>query len=164
MTDSLTAWIAASRLSMWVTGHLWVWPTLETLHFVGLTLLVGNIGVLDLRMLGLAKQVSIASLSPFVRLGVLGFVINVTTGLLFIAGEPAQYLNNVAFYYKMACVVLAGANVGLFYLSGVGRRTEALEPGADAPVAAKITAVLSLGLWFGVMYFGRMLPYIGNSF
>jgi hypothetical protein len=157
-------WLASTRLSGFVTGHSWVWPACETLHFMGLALLIGNVGLLDLRLLGVAKQLPLVPLSRFVRWAVLGFVINLLTGIMFFAGNPFQYINNVAFGWKIAFIMLAGVNVLLFYVTGVFRKVEALRPGDDAPISAKIIAAASLFLWVGVMYMGRMLPYIGNSF
>ena len=52
----------------------------------------------------------------------------------------------------------------LFYATGLFRKVEAMGPGDDAPVGAKVVAAASLILWAGVMYMGRMLPYIGNAF
>ena len=76
---------------------------------------------------------------------------------------PEQYTNNLSFHLKMIFMFLAGINVLVFYLA-VFHNVEALEPGEDAPFSAKIIAGLSIFLWTGVIFFGRMLPYIGNSF
>jgi hypothetical protein len=157
-------WVASTRLSAFVSGHQWVWPACETLHFIGLALLIGNVGLMDLRLLGLEKRLPLAAVSRFVRWAVLGFVINLITGILFFAGNPYQYITNVAFGWKIAFIALAGVNVLVFYAAGIVRQVEALGPGADAPVSAKIVAATSLFLWIAVMYMGRMLPYIGNSF
>jgi hypothetical protein len=78
-------------------------------------------------------------------------------------GTPYQYVGNTGFYLKMLFIALAGVNVLIFYLT-VGRDIDRLEPGEDAPVSAKVIAVLSLFFWLGVMSFGRLLPYFGNSF
>ena len=162
--DAFGAWLETTRLSHYVTGHSWVWPTCETLHFIGLALLFGNVGLLDLRLLGVAKRLPVAPLGRFIRWGVLGFVINLVTGALFFIGTPSQYLGNIAFQLKLLLIVLAGVNLVVFYVTGVGRQVEALGAGDDAPAAAKVIAATSLVLWVGVMFFGRMLPFIGNSF
>jgi hypothetical protein len=60
--------------------------------------------------------------------------------------------------------LLAGINVLLFYVTGTSRTVEALGPGDDAPLSAKLIAAASLFFWVGVMFWGRMLPFIGNSF
>jgi hypothetical protein len=103
-------------------------------------------------------------LSRFVRWAILGFAINLVTGIAFFVGNPFQYIANVAFGYKLAFMALAGINVAVFYATGISRTVQTLGPGDDAPFSAKVVAGASLFLWIAVMYMGRMLPYIGNSF
>jgi hypothetical protein len=157
-------WLAATQFSGFVNAHEWVWPACETLHFIGLALLIGNVGLLDLRLLGIEKRLPFGPLNRFVRWGVAGFVVNLVTGIVFFVGNPGQYIHNIAFGYKLIFIALAGVNVLVFYATGLFRTVETLGPGDDAPMLAKVIAATSLVLWIGVMYMGRMLPYIGNSF
>jgi hypothetical protein len=161
---SLAEWLAATQMSALVNEYSWVWPACETLHFLGLALLVGNIGLVDLRLLGVEKRLALAPLSQFIRFAVLGFAINLLTGIVFFVGNPFQYISNIAFGFKIVFIALAGLNVGIFYATGVDRKVAMMGPGDDAPPLAKIIAATSLLLWVAVMYMGRMLPYIGNSF
>jgi len=115
-------------------------------------------------MLGWWKSPPVAGVNALVRWGVLGLLINLVTGALFFVGEPLQYVDNPAFRLKMLFIVLAGWNVLLFYVTGVADRIESLEPDDDTPFSAKVFAGTSLFLWVGVIFFGRMLPYLGNSF
>jgi len=160
----LVDWLTSTQLSAFVNAHAWVWPACETLHFVGLALLIGNVGLLDLRLLGVEKGMAVIPLNGFIRWGLAGFLINLATGIVFFVGNPAQYVSNVAFGYKLAFMALAGVNVLIFYATGLARSVEALGPGDDAPLPVKVIAAASLVLWVAVMYMGRMLPYIGNSF
>lgn len=162
--QAFAEWLVTTPISTFVNAHEWVWPACETLHFMGLAVLIGNVGLLDLRLLGVVTELPAAPLGRFVRWAVLGFVVNLATGFMFLAGNPFQYINNIAFGCKIAFIILAGVNVLVFYASGVYRKVEALGPGEDAPLLAKCIAAASLLLWVGVMYMGRMLPYIGNSF
>jgi hypothetical protein len=162
--EALVGWLTATQLSGFVSQHQWVWPACETLHFIGLALLIGNIGLLDFRLLGIVKDMAFVPVNRFVRWAVLGFAINLATGIVFFVGNPAQYVYNVAFGYKLGFIALAGINVLIFYATGLSRSVEALGPGDDAPVSVKVIAAASLFLWVAVMYMGRMLPYIGNSF
>jgi len=166
MLVHLADWLHATKLSWAInSGVPWIWPACETLHFIGLALLMGCIGVLDLRVLGVAKGLELQPLQErLVPWGILGFVINLITGALFFTGNPYQYIRNVAFGYKMLFVALAGANVLFFYVTGLHRKVDLLGADEDAPAAAKVVAAMSLFLWIGVMYWGRMLPFIGNSF
>ncbi len=151
----------ARRMGSFITDTTWVWPTCETLHFIGLTLLMGVVLLVDLRVLGVLKGVSFASLHRLLPWAALGFGLNVVTGLIFFVGIPGQYTQNKAFYWKIALVMLAGLNALYFTLL---EEPWALGPGADAPLTAKIAASSAMLLWVGVMYFGSMLPFIGTSF
>ena len=91
-------------------------------------------------------------------------MINAVTGFLFFAGAAGQYIHNSVFWYKMLFIAIAGVNVGIFYLTGLSRRVDRLGPGEDAPLAAKAIAASSLFLWFGVIFWGRMLPFLGEAF
>ena len=138
----------------------WTWITAETLHFVGLSMLVGVILLIDLRMLGFMKQVSFAALDRLLPWAMLGFALNTFTGMLFFAAAYGQYVNNPAFFWKLVFVLLAGANTLYFTFD----KTWALEPGRDAPAFSKLAAVGAMFFWVGVMYWGSMLPFIGNAF
>ncbi len=162
--QAYVTWVQSTPVSTFVNANTWVWPTCEVLHFLGLALLIGNVGLLDLRVLGFLKELPAKSLNPLVLWGVVGFVVNLVTGVLFFAGDPGQYAFNKAFYFKVLFILLAGLNVVLFYATGLARKVDALKPGDNAPAAAKIIAAFSLFFWFGVLYWGRMLPYLGNSF
>ena len=162
--DSLALWLKSTDLSWTVTHYAWVWAACEIGHFVGMCLLFGSIGVLDLRLLGLWPQPPVAAVSKLVPWGAVGFGVNVLTGAIFVIGEPLQYVDNPAFWFKMLFIFLAGWNVAMFYLTGLANRIEALDGEDDTPFAAKVVAASSLFLWVGVMFFGRMLPYIGSSF
>jgi hypothetical protein len=138
----------------------WTWITAETLHFVGLSMLIGIILLIDLRMLGVMSQVSFAALDRLLPWAMLGFAMNTFTGMLFFAAAYGQYVNNPAFFWKLVFVVLAGANTLYFTFD----RTWALAPGRDAPPLSKAAAVGAMFFWVGVMYWGSMLPFIGNAF
>jgi len=164
MITSFAIWLETTSVSRAITSHSWIWPTCETLHFVGLALLFGNVGVLDLRLLGALKRLPVAPLNRLVRWGVFGFVINLLTGIVFFVGAPTQYVANIAFALKLIFMLLAAVNLAVFYVSGAARTVIRLGPGDDAPALAKIIAATSLFLWVGVMFWGRMLPFIGNAF
>ena len=139
----------------------WMWPACETLHFIGLSLLLGVVFLVDLRMLGLMKNVSFPALHRLLPWAILGFGINVLTGMLFFIGMPEQYIHNPAFQWKMAFVLIAGANALYFTMFD---EAWVLAPGDDAPLRAKVAAVSAGFLWIAIMWCGNMLPFIGNSF
>ena len=145
----------------------WFLPLCESLHFIGMAMLVGVVGVLDLRILGMAKRLPLEPLQRLMPWALLGFVINLGTGCIFIAANPRQYLGpplSLSFAAKMLFIVFAGLNAILFYMSGLKRMVDRVEAGHDAPLGAKVSAAVSLLLWVGVMYWGRMLQFFGKAF
>jgi hypothetical protein len=136
------------------------WTSAETLHFIGLTLLVGVILLINMRMLGFMRQVPFAALDRLLPWAMLGFAINTFTGMLFFAASPNFYVGNPAFYWKLAFVLVAGANTLYFTFD----RTWVRETGYEAPGLSKFAAAGAMCLWVGVMYWGSMLPFIGQAF
>ena len=161
--EAMSTWMASLGLAYYMNEYEWLWPLCEVLHFVGMALLIGTIGALDLRILGLGKSIPIAALERFVGLGIAAFAINAITGFLFIAGNvgspPLDYLSNLSFRLKMIFIVAAGLNALAFYVFGVARGAAATQPGGSAGSAAKVIAALSIFTWLGVICFGRLIMY-----
>jgi len=151
----------ARAIGLFVTGQTWVWPTAETLHFVGLCMLFAVVLIVDLRMFGMIKSVSYRAVYQLLPIGILGFGINLITGMLFFIGAPGQYVHNVTFFWKIAFVVIGGLNVLYFMLDDEPWKVGA---GDDAPPTAKLAAASAILLWVAVLFCGHMLPFIGNAF
>lgn len=161
--EPFLVWLKASAFSHFMTDYKWTWPACEMLHFVGMALLFGVIFTIDLRMLGVLKRLSFAPLHRLLPWAIAGFVINAITGFLFFAADPLQYSTNPAFQAKVLFIALAGINALIFYIVPF-KKVEHMGPGDDAPFSARIIAATSIVLWFGVIYLGRMLPFLGNAF
>lgn len=155
----LIAWLETTWLSSFVASYWWAWPLAETLHFLGLSLLIGVIGILDLRMLGMAKGLSVRSMHRLVPWGVLGFVLNLVSGISFVAADPGRFLPSGYFQVKLILIVAAGINVLVFYLT-LYRESLEWGPEADVPASAKIVAVTSLLLWSAVTIIGRFMAFV----
>jgi hypothetical protein len=136
----------------------WSWPFAESAHFVGLTLLFGSIAAWDLRLLGGFRQVPIAAFHKLVPFAMLGFAINATTGFLFLVTFPAQYVYNSAFHLKVLCLLLAGLNVVVFYLTTF-RRVARASGGEQPPLVGRVCGAVSIGLWLTVIVCGRMITF-----
>jgi len=89
------------------------------------------------------------------------------TGVVFIAANPGQYVGpplSLSFVAKMFFILLACLNALLYYVTGLKRAADEAGAGQDAPSGAKVSAAVSLFLWVGVMYWGRVLQFFGKSF
>ena len=154
-------WVSAAAVQDLVTTRPWVWPAAETLHFVGLSLLFGVLFAVNLRLLGGLRGVSFAAMHRMLPWGMLGFGVNLVTGMLFFIAAPEQYTANAPFLWKIICLMVAG--VDLLYLT-VFDKIWALEPGDEAAMLDKAIAATAIVAWVGVIYWGRMLPFLGNAF
>ncbi len=136
----------------------WGWPMMESLHFIGLSLLVGTISIFDLRLLGIGKRIPIAAAHRLVPYGLAGWGISIVTGAPFLMTEPDQYIYNPAFQLKMLFLALAGLNAGVFYLTSY-RQTLGEAAVSNAPRAAKAIAAASLCLWMAIIACGRLITF-----
>jgi hypothetical protein len=161
--EALSDFLLTLPLGDFVATHDWVWPFCETLHFVGMCVLLGTVGVVDLRVLGVAKGIPIQLLEKFIPLGVAAFLVNLVTGFIFIAGNPVggpmEYLTNLSLQLKMLLVLIAGVNLLLFYVTGIHKSLDALPADGDASGGAKAVAAVSLGAWIMVIVMGRFIMY-----
>jgi hypothetical protein len=147
---------AARSIAEWVTYEPWVWPACEALHFVGLCLLFTSVLLVDLRTLGLAKSIPIATVYHYAdrHAGLINL-----TGMLFFIAAPQQYVENVTFFWKFSSWCSLPSTT-YFMLSektwGIGR--ESTRRSSPKPAGSGIF------LWLGVLFCGHMLPFIGNAF
>ncbi len=134
----------------------WGWPIAEIVHFTGVCLLIGTVGVFDLRMMGRLKGLSLPGLHRLIPFGVLGFLLCAASGTLFVSTAPDQYLYNPAFQLKMALIAIAGINMVVFYLTTAGQVRNAI-PFQPFPPRVRIFAMISLFSWLGVIAAGRVI-------
>lgn len=159
-------WLAntlrATPLGEFVRASTWLWAILESMHFIGMSLLIGTVGLFDLRLLGFARRVPIVSMHRLIPVGITGFALNLATGICFLCGAPEQYIFNNAFRMKMSLMLIAGLNILFFY----GRVFRRLDDGADSvpPLGARIVGGISLTAWVGVMAAGRLLTFFRPPF
>ena len=135
----------------------WWWAFMMDLHFIGLAVLIGTVGLLNLRLLGFAKPLPTAPLHRLIPWGLAGFGVNTLTGILAFIGMPNYSAFDIAFWLKILALLLLGLNAAAFYLSDTFHNVQRLGPGEDAPPLAKFLAASSLVLWFAVIALGRYI-------
>jgi hypothetical protein len=157
-------WVRSTALSHYVLVHeLWLWPTLEILHYFGLSMLFGTVGLFDLRVLGVVKRIPIGALHRLVPFGLAGYGLNLLTGLTFFSAHPEQYAYNSAFQWKLVFMTLAALNVAAFYTTAF-KELRILPPQAQAPRLARLLTAVSLACWIGVLSCGRLLTFYRPPF
>jgi hypothetical protein len=155
----LLVWLENTSIANAIRTIPWLYPMFETGHYIGLSLLVGGIMLIDLRVLGMARGLPLKSMIGLLPFVWAGFLINVLTGsMLFIYGAT-NFGPNPAFQLKMAFMVLAGLNALAFDVAV--RRSGGTWVEADRPPAlVKGFATLSLAFWLCVVTTGRWMAYL----
>jgi hypothetical protein len=161
--DALIIWLQSTALSQAIGSRIWIWPTAEIVHFFGLALLIGPVGLLDLRLIGCFPHLRISAIREMLPVAACGFALSLGTGLLFLIGHPEQYVYNVAWWLKVASLTIAGLNALVFEWT-VAARVGSLNSDEPTPLTAKCIGIVSLVAWFSVLYWGRMLPFVGDAF
>ena len=162
MIEALTEEMMASNLTQWIQATYWLWPILEIFHFFGLTLLMGGLIIVDLRMIGFLSYIGLEEVKKLLPLVIFGFLVNLITGVLFLFGDPSRYSINIGFQIKMILVLLAGCNAAIYHLK-VEPLFSNLNLTDRLPLMIKITGFTSLTLWTGVLLLGRLIPYVGTG-
>jgi hypothetical protein len=162
MLESFALSIVDGPLNQWIQATYWLWPIMEIVHFIGLSLLLGGLIVIDLRMAGHFKDLNPAATHKLLPIVFLGFGLNLATGVLFFYGDPLRYSVNIGFQIKMVLIMVAGLNALLYYwkvrpVMGNWIAT------VNAPPIAKFVAYTSLVTWTGVLLCGRLIPYVGTG-
>ncbi len=158
MTTALHA-IEASPLARFMREALWAYPAVETVHILAIAVVVGSTVIVDLRLLGLSRQVSATRLSRHALPWTLGaFVVAMGSGLLMFTAHAEDFLTNRVFALKMALILAAGVNAGLLH-TGAFRHAAPWDVGGAPPARVRLAAALSIVIWTGVVACGRLLAY-----
>lgn len=157
------------RFAQWLDTHAWstalhesfyMYPLIETTHVLTLCLFVGTVVMVDLRLLGLTlREVPVSQVTArLLPYSVVGFVIMFVTGVLLFYAIPVRTYQSVFFRVKLLMLVVAAANVWFFHRR-VARDRKRWDDQAVPPLGARLSAVVSISMWCGVIVAGRMIAY-----
>lgn len=157
---ALLVWLETSGFGRALRQSLWLYPSLEIIHLIGIVLLVGASAMFYLRVLGLSRNLSVIALGRYLLpWSVAGFVVLVITGLMMFAAHATEFWDNSAFIVKMSLIVFAGINVVTFHF-GIYSTAPLWDVGMEAPPTARLQAAGSLVLWIGVIAYGWLIAYL----
>lgn len=160
--DPLLRWIRDTPLGAAMRDVPDLFPACEMAHFVGLSMLMGAMIIIDLRILGLFRGMPYRAALKLVPLALAGFTINLLSGIAFIACNPFLYFTNTAFYLKLGVIFIGGLNA-LWFTLVEHRAVAGLPDEAAAPTPARFMAGASLGMWLFVILLGRLLPTFASA-
>src|SRR5262245_17824941 len=153
----MLGWLESTSLAVWLreSPSIWAQPTVMTLHTMGMGVLVGASWMLDLRLLGVARNIPLSAYRWVFRVVAIALAVNLTTGALLFAQRATTWGTALPFLVKMALVVAAVATL-------VPMRTHVLGSDADQReiANARFLALASIAAWTGAVTAGRLLAYL----
>jgi hypothetical protein len=155
--------IQASSLGTAVSGDSgngWLFPNIETIHVMSITMVFGSILMVDLRLLGVATRNSpVSRLSrevlPYTWTA---FIIAMISGVLLFTSKAPVYFHNLQFQLKFLFMALAGVNMLTFHL-GAYRHVLDWDNALPPPLAARFAGAVSIALWVAVIFMGRWIGF-----
>jgi hypothetical protein len=158
MLDDILAALADSGLAVTLRGSFWLYPLVNTVHIAGLALLFGGILPLDLRLIGLWPTVPLATLSRvLLPIAIGGLILVLVTGPLMFIVQPQDYAANPYFQIKLALIAAAVVNALSLRLVPAWRNRDS--GAARASAYLPLAGMLSIGLWLGAIFCGRMIGF-----
>jgi hypothetical protein len=155
--------LEASALGQAMRQWLWLYPSVEIAHLLGIALLFGSIAVLDLRLLGVWKRVPVKPLAAQVLpWSAAAFLLIVPSGLLMFVAHAGDFIASPVFVLKMCLIMAAGVNAAAFH--AITLRTVDVWDAEEMrklppPPSARLAGAVSLAIWISVIACGRLLAY-----
>jgi hypothetical protein len=158
--EQMMVWLEGTALAVWTreSGSIWAYPTILTLHTVGLGIVVGASAVVDFRLLGFARRIPIPTMTPLFRFIWWAFALNAATGVVLFMSEATDKSRQPVFYIKLGLIALALWNTTLIRRT-VDRAAIALKTSEPTRQDRRL-ATASLCLWIGAIVAGRLMAYL----
>lgn len=146
--------IELSPLGQWVTGSsgtLWAYPTVLLIHGIGLMTVLGVVFAFNVRVLGFASNISIASYDKLFKVAWFAFALNLLSGLVLLAGDFGKFISQGSFIVKMGLIILGGILMKVVINSIRDHKSQS---------TIKLFSALCLASWFGAICAGRLMAYL----
>ena len=155
MLAAIAERVAATPFAEWAASSALAYPVANTVHVLALVVLLGGIGLVDLRLLGLFRALPLEPLArALTPLAATGVLVLATSGSILFAAGAKSLGNSGTFRLKLILIGIALANVILF------RWRYGATPSDPPPLGARVLALISLLLWTSVAIAGRLIAYI----
>lgn len=136
-----------------------LYPVLESIHVIGIALLVGPAIAVDLRLIGFGKKIPVTTVAQhLLPISHVGFLVAAVTGAVMFFGVAVTVTSAAAFPWKFGLIGVAGLNIAIFHL-GVYASVSLWDIDRSPPARAKIAGLVSAMCWTGVVFAGRFLAY-----
>jgi hypothetical protein len=151
-------WLQSTWVGVLVAESLWGYPLFETIHSIGMAMLIGSLGLINLRVLGFKPDLPLLDTRQLLPLAWIGFTLNAISGSLLFTSDAVYFFESYTFRIKMVLIVLGGINAALLG-QRVFREAAAGGPAPPPTAGTKWIAATSLVFWFGAVCAGRLIAY-----
>lgn len=151
-------WLQSTWVGVLVAESLWGYPLFETIHSLGMAMLIGSLGLINLRVLGYKSELPLLQMRQLLPLAWLGFTLNAVSGTLLFTSDAVYFFASYTFRIKMVLIVLGGLNAALLGRR-IFREAAAGAPALPPATSTKFIAVTSLVFWLGAVCAGRLIAY-----
>ncbi|WP_404714176.1 DUF6644 family protein [Sphingomonas sp. MMS24-J13] len=165
MLDQIFTALNDSAIGTTIRENGIVFPWIEVVHVMAITIVVGTIALVDLRLVGLAStNYPVSRLTKaLLPLTWIAFAIAFVSGALMFSSQPAKYFANFAFRMKMVMLLAAGLNMAVFHLMTM-RGISLWDNNAKVPGAAKAAGLISMVIWVTIVALGRWIGFTMSPF
>lgn len=152
-------WLENTSVAAAVRDSAWLYPAVETVHIIGFVIVAGGAALFDLRLLGASRGLPVSDTARhLLRWSLAGLLIAVPSGVVLFATNATALSVNPAFRLKLVLLAVAGVNAYVFHQWPFKTVTE-WNRDVSVPTAAKLSAIVSLVVWAGVITCGRFIAY-----
>lgn len=145
-------WLEDSIVGLTVSSTQWGYPIVLSLHAVGMATLVGVALMLTIRVLGFAPNIPVASMAPYWRVALGGFLLNLLSGSALFCGNASELFFNWAFRIKIV-LVFVGLALTWRLVHICVRRTD------EVSLVQRKLAAIAMVTWIVAIIFGRLIGY-----
>jgi hypothetical protein len=160
MFQNFFQWLHDTPLADAVRANEMLFPWFESVHVLAITLVLGSIVVVDLRLLGVASRNRPVTrlIREVLPVTWVAFAVAVITGGTLFTSNAIEYAKNFPFQMKMLLLVIAGLNMVAFHFLTY-RSVAQWDEAATTPTAARVAGGLSITLWLAIVAFGRWIGF-----
>jgi hypothetical protein len=151
-------WLQGTWVGVLVAESLWGYPLLETIHTIGMAMLVGALGLINLRVLGYKPDLPLIGTRDLLPLAWTGFTLNAISGSLLFTSDAVYFFESYTFRIKIVLIVLGGINAALLGRRIFREAAGSTEVAVDA--GTKWIAASSLVFWVAAVCAGRLIAYL----
>lgn len=157
---STLEWMEHSALGVCISQSWGGYYIMLGFHALGLSIIVGAMMVVDLRILGVARGISAQALPKFVTIGWWGFWVNAVSGVALLFSEATKMYPDHTFRWKLFLILIGMITTSIFNRT-ILKPAATLDAGLLNTTSAKLQAIFSIAIWLAVITTGRMIAYLG---